>query len=67
MKQRKRSTIPAKTARTELRMEQRREPAHPVTGRQPMSLARALTEPPSIDDEYVEDSGREIIRWRRAA
>jgi hypothetical protein len=68
MKQ-KRKSIPVKTARTALRVMPRREPAHPIMGRLPMSLARALTEPPVPVDEFVEEveTERATVRRRRAA
>ena len=69
MKSRKKTTIPPKTARTEIHIVSRREPAHPVIGCLPMSLARALTEPPIIEDQIVEEvqPARQAIRRRRAA
>lgn len=65
----KKTVIPAKTARSDLRIVSRREPKHPVMGRLPMSLARALTEPPMPVDETVEveEVERDGRRRRRAA
>jgi hypothetical protein len=65
----KKTVIPVKTARSDLRIVSRREPNHPVMGRLPMSLARALTEPPlpiqeTVGVEEVERDGR---KRRRAA
>ena len=64
-----RRIIPAKTARADLQIVARREPRHPVLGRLPMSLARALTEPPLPPDEIVEveEVEREDSRSRRRA
>ena len=66
----RRKTIPVRTARADLRVVARREPRHPVLGRLPMSLARALTEPPVPADEIVEVEevdGEEVRMRRRAA
>jgi hypothetical protein len=66
----KRTTIPSKTARTTMQIVPRREPRHPMVGRLPMSLARALTEPIVPVDEVVEEVESERIvdvRRRKAA
>ncbi len=67
MKSRKRA-IPVRTARNDLVIIPRREPRHPAVGRQPMSLARALTEPVMSVDEVEEvDTERDSVRRRKAA
>ena len=68
MKSRRRTVIPEKTARTQIRIVPRREPAHPMIGQLPMSLARALTEPPLLEEEIVEEEEmRTKVQRRKAA
>jgi hypothetical protein len=68
MKSKRRTTIPPNTPRNVVRIVPRREPAHPVVGRQLMSLARALTEPMVRVEENSEGVEIErVVRRRRAA
>lgn len=68
MKSKKRTTIPVNTARNVIRIMPRREPAHPVVGRQPMSLARALTEPMvRVEQDADGVESERVMRRRRVA
>ena len=68
VKSKKRTTIPVNTARNVIRIMPRREPAHPAVGRQPMSLARALTEPMVRVEEIAGGVETErVVRRRRVA
>ena len=64
-KKRTRTIVPVKTARGEVHVMPHRDLKHPAVGRQPMSLARALTEPVKSAEYVDEPNADRVVTWRR--